>query len=320
MDPDHSTRLLVIKQGSMDLSLQIPTHLFPIADEIKDLLPAMESSPDSEDALKSDIGILSHLWTFALSTISATTVNEYEIVSFTREILLHFHNRYVKSMDIHAIIHQFPTSLQETLLRNYYVTLTLMQKHHLIMPTSGSIPPLFAAAARKDATLLAAFGGQGNVEDYFSDLENAFSVYPTIVRPFVAQLSAFLFRYASSPEAKSVFSGEIDVLKWLDNPETKPSKNYFLSAPVSLPVIGISQLVWYYLIVKIMDVEPDQVRQYFTGTFSFFYSYFLFPFLFFSIFVFLVISSLFWGKKEIIMKRFIFIKIIKYLIYFHDQY
>ncbi|KAJ9080881.1 fatty acid synthase alpha subunit Lsd1 [Entomophthora muscae] len=124
---------------------------------------------------------------------------------------------------------------------------------------------LFTAAANQDASLFAVFGGQGNSEEYFDELVELFANYEGIVRPFVSRMSAVMRSHALSPDASALHSKGLNVLRWLESPETRPDINYLISAPVSLPTIGLIQLTHYYVTMKVLGMTPEQMRSHFVG-------------------------------------------------------
>jgi len=54
-------------------------------------------------------------------------------------------------------------------------------------------------------------------------------------------------------------------LKWLHYPETVPPIEYLLSAPISMPLIGFTQLLNYWIVVKITNKAPHEIRDLFKG-------------------------------------------------------
>ncbi|KAJ3252951.1 beta subunit of fatty acid synthetase, partial [Borealophlyctis nickersoniae] len=118
------------------------------------------------------------------------------------------------------------------------------------------------------ATLFAIFGGQGNVEDYFSDLVHVSTVYSSLVRPFIAQAAVTLARHSASPEAQKEHATLIDVMGWLENKEGKerPSNGKLLEPHLSLPLIGLTQLVNYLVVCKVLGVGVGEFRECFVGT------------------------------------------------------
>src|SRR5690606_7295383 len=51
-----------------------------------------------------------------------------------------------------------------------------------------------------------------------------------------------------------------DVLSWLNNVDSTPDVQYLLSAPVSLPLIGLLQLTHYAITCKVLGVEPGELK------------------------------------------------------------
>ncbi|KAI9178750.1 fatty acid synthase alpha subunit Lsd1 [Blastocladiella emersonii ATCC 22665] len=119
-----------------------------------------------------------------------------------------------------------------------------------------------ATASAKTPSVFAVFGGQGNTTEYLDELRRAASVYAPLVGDFVdaadAHLAALL--KASPADVRSVFPNGLRVRQWLANTNV-PDTDYLVSAPVSLPLIGLTQLAWYAVAVKAAGGSFDEARR-----------------------------------------------------------
>jgi len=134
--------------------------------------------------------------------------------------------------------------------------------------THGSAPVsgLLRAVADGHAKIHVIFGGQGNSDDYFEELRGLDYVYTGLVRPIIADLAKVLQHLvATMPEAAKVYTDGLDVLEWLNKPETTPTKDYLVTAPVSVPLIGMIQLAHYTVACKVLGVTPGEFRQWIAG-------------------------------------------------------
>ena len=57
----------------------------------------------------------------------------------------------------------------------------------------------------------------------------------------------------------------LDLISWLDGSAPRPTVEYLASIPVSMPLIGITQLAQYIVACRVTDVHPGQMRSYFKG-------------------------------------------------------
>ena len=57
----------------------------------------------------------------------------------------------------------------------------------------------------------------------------------------------------------------LDLLSWLDGSMPRPTVDYLASIPLSLPLIGVTQLLQYVVTCRITDVNPGEMRALFKG-------------------------------------------------------
>ncbi|KAJ2788933.1 fatty acid synthase alpha subunit Lsd1, partial [Coemansia helicoidea] len=126
-------------------------------------------------------------------------------------------------------------------------------------------PALFGCVERGSAALFAVFGGQGNVEEYFDETQEVFDTYEPLVRDFAEQMSALLKRAASTAQAQTVCSKGLDVMKWLASPDARPDLPYLLSVPISLPIVGFTQLLHVLVLCRATGRAPGEVAALFKG-------------------------------------------------------
>ncbi|KAI6865748.1 beta subunit of fatty acid synthase, partial [Hortaea werneckii] len=63
-----------------------------------------------------------------------------------------------------------------------------------------------------------------------------------------------------------LYAKGLDVMRWLNNRESQPDTDYLVSAPVSLPLIGLTQLAHYVVTCRVLGTHPGNVRDRFSGT------------------------------------------------------
>lgn len=61
------------------------------------------------------------------------------------------------------------------------------------------------------------------------------------------------------------YSAGLDLISWLDGSKPRPSIEYTASIPVSLPLIGVTQLAQYLVSCSVTDLSPGQMRDLFKG-------------------------------------------------------
>ncbi|KAI8324312.1 fatty acid synthase beta subunit, partial [Martensiomyces pterosporus] len=78
-------------------------------------------------------------------------------------------------------------------------------------------------------------------------------------------MSAALKHAARTPEAQTVCSKGLDVMAWLASPDNRPDLQYLLSVPISLPIVGLTQLLHVLVMSKVTQRTPGEVADKFKG-------------------------------------------------------
>ncbi|KAI9205069.1 fatty acid synthase [Polychytrium aggregatum] len=252
-----TTRPLNLKQNGLELSIPVPFSLWPVAEHIKDALPV---SDEETTAIELTANLLKISLDHAATDAAA--------LPFVALVLSYFHRSVLKNQNIHAVTRSLAAAARASVIKNYYQALVAVRKQSLV--TRDEFLPhesaLFAQVASEQASIFAVFGGQGNVEEYFDELVFAYETYSAFSIAFVRQAALTLAQHSESERAQNAQASKIDVISWLERPETRPSTNTLLDTHLSLPLIGLTQLLNYWIMLKIVDKTPAEVRTLFTGT------------------------------------------------------
>jgi fatty acid synthase subunit beta, fungi type len=183
-------------------------------------------------------------------------VLEFLLDRFEDEILL--------GSEIHAFFAGLPDALRRSdIISCYYLALETV-KRPFFSPTTKSA--LFRAASHAQARIFAVFGGQGNTLTYLDELQNLYTMYPSMIRTFLSVTTAHLCQLAdASSGVAEHFEHGMHVLRWLENPDAQPDVNYLISAPVSFPIIGLAQLAHVVVVCSILGMHPGQLRDHLAG-------------------------------------------------------
>ncbi|ORX59428.1 fatty acid synthase [Hesseltinella vesiculosa] len=249
-------RPLSIKQNNTEVSVLVPADIWVSAEQLKEEFPieteAVEDIPEIE------------LTARLLQFVSQRAAKEAQFIPVAKTIFLHFGDQYLKNNNVHAVIRALSLDSKKVVLRAYYSSLVVL-KQHLDLPKPAQ-SALFAAASRGDTKIFAIFGGQGNIEEYFDELADIWETYDGLVQPFIERMAVVLANHARSSDASVLHSKGLDILRWLKNPDVRPDLQYLVSAPVSFPLIGLTQLLHYYVMLRVMDTTPGDIRQWIAGT------------------------------------------------------
>lgn len=256
----QSLRPLTIKKESGEVSVLVSANMWGFAEQLKEEFPAaMEGAADN----LSEVELAARFMKFAFDRAS----KEQVYLPVAEAFFTHFNNVYLKDNNIHAVTQDLPLDVKKSVIKCYYSSLAQLKKSNVVSaqefkPTSSA---LFEAAKSGDAKLFAIFGGQGNIEEYFDELVGVWETYKGIVKPFVRRMAVVLADLAHGPESKVLHSKGLDILRWLDDADVRPDNQYLISAPVSFPLIGLTQLLHYYVMLHVLGRSPAEIRDLLQG-------------------------------------------------------
>lgn len=180
-----------------------------------------------------------------------------------KTVFLFFVTKYLRGNDIHVVTRALTKDTRVIIMNAFFSALGFLRAMD-VLSNGDYTPPtsaLFAAALGGSAKIFAIFGGQGNIEEYFDELADIYTTYTTLVQDYIEDMAAVLRDHARSEDASVFHSKGLDVMGWLRNPDSKPDVAYLVSAPVSLPLIGLVQLMHYYVMLKVnISVVLSTVR------------------------------------------------------------
>lgn len=194
----------------------------------------------------------------------ATEIDEGEDFGEVLKLVLNeFERVFLQGNDVHALASSLPGIGQKKLkvVESYYRARASANR-----PLRSHPSALFRAAGDEEAGLYAIFGGQGNIEEYFDELREVYTTYPSFVEKLVQESSDLLLALARDSRAVKLYSKGLDVMRWLHDRDSQPDTDYLVSAPVSLPLIGLVQLAHYAVTCKALGQTPGDVRERFLGT------------------------------------------------------
>ncbi|KAI0856757.1 sterigmatocystin biosynthesis fatty acid synthase subunit beta [Xylaria cubensis] len=174
------------------------------------------------------------------------------------------HSEVMQKRDVHDFIRELPdgSSTQKSIIRTF-----MLLQSKLPFPLLSSPSALPKLAKDPNASILMAFGGQGAGNNACVDeLAEIHSLYQPLVASLTASLGAALYSLSRHPDTNSYYLGrEIDVLGWLADPSTIPDKAFIASAAVSFPIIGLTGLLHYSIICKLLGKTPGEMGQALSG-------------------------------------------------------
>lgn len=263
-----SLRPLTLSHGAIEHTLLIPTALHFHASELKERFKLTLPIPTDELAQDDEPSSVPDLVARFLGFIANEVDNGEDDAQGTYDevlklVLNEFERSFLQGNDVHALAASLPGIPQKklTVVQSYYAARASANR-----PIKSHESALFRAAGDGHASVYAIFGGQGNIEEYFEELRDVYTTYPSFVEKFVTSAADHLQLLARDPRAEKLYSKGLDVMRWLTNRDTQPDTNYLVSAPVSLPLIGLCQLAHYTVTCRALGLTPREVRERLSGT------------------------------------------------------
>ncbi|KAL8382560.1 hypothetical protein RB595_006371 [Gaeumannomyces hyphopodioides] len=262
-----SLRPLTIAHGSLETSFLIPTNLHFHASQLKDRfstsLPAPTDELAQDDEPSSVPELVARYMGFVAREVEEgedDAQGSYEEV--LKLVLNEFERVYLRGNEVHALVATLPgiDAKKLVVIRSYFAARYVLNR--AIKPHPSA---LFRASADGTAKLYTIFGGQGNIEEYFEELRELNTTYPVFVGELITTSAELLRNLSSHPSAEKLFSKGLDVMTWLQHPDTTPDVDYLISAPVSFPLIGLVQLAHYEVTCRVLGIHPGLLRERLSG-------------------------------------------------------
>lgn len=263
-----SLRPLVLTHGSLEYSFLVPTALHFHASQLKDNFTTTLPAPTDELAQDEEPSSVGELVARYLGFI-AQVVDEGEddpqgsYNEVLKLVLNEFERAFLRGNDVHALAASLPGIERKKLIvvQSYYAARSSANRQ-----IKSHDSALFRAAGEDAAKIYAVFGGQGNIEEYFDELREVYTTYRPFVEELVTSSAALLLSLSRDSRAEKLYSKGLDVIGWLHNEDAQPDIDYLISAPVSLPLIGLTQLAHYTVTCKALGKTPGEVRERLSGT------------------------------------------------------
>ncbi|EQK99784.1 fatty acid synthase beta subunit dehydratase [Ophiocordyceps sinensis CO18] len=265
---NNSLRPLTLIHGSLETSFLVPTSLHFHASQLKDRfvasLPAATDELAQDDEPSSVPELVARYLGFVAREVEDgedDTQGSYEEV--LKLVLNEFERAFLRGNEAHAIAATLPGIEAKKLevIRSYYLARAVSNR--TIKPHESA---LLRASDDGSAEIYTIFGGQGNIEEYFEELREAFQTYPSFVGELITSAAEQLQTLSNHPSAEKMFPKGLDIMSWLQHPDSTPDVEYLISAPVSFPLISLVQMAHYEVACKVLGIDPGQFRERISGT------------------------------------------------------
>ncbi|KAK4493919.1 hypothetical protein PRZ48_015105 [Zasmidium cellare] len=259
------SRPLTITHGSLEYNFLIPTALHFNATQLKDAFLQTLPEPTDELAQDDEPSSVTELVARYIGFVAKEVEEGEDPELFTevlKLVLQEFERAFLRGNEVHAIAANLPGIVEKKLVtvQAYYAARAAVKR-----PIRAHESALLREAADENAYIYAVFGGQGNIEEYFDELREIYVTYPSLVRDFLNVAAQHLQYLSRDQRAFKSYAKGLDILRWLDNKDTQPDTDYLVSAPVSFPLIGLTQLAHYVVTCRVLGTHPGHVRDRLAG-------------------------------------------------------
>ncbi|KIL87771.1 hypothetical protein FAVG1_08648 [Fusarium avenaceum] len=186
------------------------------------------------------------------------------ILALTRGLLKYADNTVLAGNNVHVIVAHLPVSRTDkrTILKNFVKAEYMIERSERFQ-TSNLVRTSFNGQSK----VYAVFGGQGNSDDYFTEMIELYDVYEPVVREFIHSASALLKLLTTKIEVLEYYPGGMNLISWLERhgDGNIPSKPYFLSPAVSFPLITLLQLLHFKVSCEHSGCNFKDVPQFLAG-------------------------------------------------------
>ncbi|CAO1632127.1 unnamed protein product [Parajaminaea phylloscopi] len=166
--------------------------------------------------------------------------------------------------DVHGVVNAaIDIDQRPVVLRNFFEAYSVLETAGRLDAAALRTPKLFRLVEQDKAKAFAIFGGQGNNEVYFNELQALYDTYRPLVEELLHKSTVSLQALAGEASLSgftNFYTHGVDVLSWLQHPETRPPVAYLASVPLSLPLIGLTQLTQYLVSTRSSGLHPGQMR------------------------------------------------------------
>ncbi|OJJ69732.1 hypothetical protein ASPBRDRAFT_198373 [Aspergillus brasiliensis CBS 101740] len=255
-------RPLIVAYGSVDARISLPTLQLPLANQLwKDFTLNLPSSSPEND-LSTKEGLVAEFINFCITRSSDDTHcdDAAAVLQLLESLLEAFEQDYLGGNDVHSAVSHLGISEKTSIIKAYFAAYGTLSRKPRRQPSI-----LLESAKDGPSRIYALFGGQGNDEKYFEDLKETYSTYTDILRRCVFSGARLLEDLAGESAFKAHFQHGFSLMDWLEKPDSEPNSAYLLSAPVSMPLIGLLQMCHFIVACQTMGLSPREMHGYLAG-------------------------------------------------------
>ncbi|PWY87433.1 beta subunit of fatty acid synthase [Aspergillus heteromorphus CBS 117.55] len=255
-------RSLVASYESVDTRITLAASQFAVGSQLwKQFSEGLPSStPVNDISIKE--GLVAEFIHFCTTRSSDDTDidDAATTLHFLETLLDAFEQDCLGGNDVHAAVSNRDIQQKSPIIKTYFAAMGALSRKPRHQRSL-----LLQSATDGPSRIYALFGGQGNDEKYFDDLKETYHTYTDILRRWVFSGARLLQDLAAKPDVKRHFRSGFSLMDWLEKPGSEPESSYLLSAPVSMPLIGLLQICHFIVACQTMGLSPREMHAHLSG-------------------------------------------------------
>ena len=242
---------------SGNLEILIPSNLFEYAEKQRSSYAAnLRSYLANEDQPILPIEFCTGLVSHVAGQVRTDYGNE-----LIHLIWDHLETQVLRDVDIHGLAATLTSdnTIRQRIIRTYFSAslaagVARQPRGLALRAVPGAKPTVYGI-----------FGGQGITRRYFDEIRSVVATYRPLINDLLDLLSRNLLDLSRDVRVSAQYEEELHVMQWLLKPESTPSEDYLLGAPVSFPLIGLLQLLYVKAILMSLNLTPAELPAAFRG-------------------------------------------------------
>lgn len=226
---------------------------------------AVKVTAELENKTEASVELTAKFLAHIASNIDNNSQSTEARIQVLLNVLQHFTSLYLATKDIHSLCASFVSDTRKSVLAAYFSAVAILENKGISSIPRQPQSALLNAAVSGKTSIFALFGGQGTNEVYFDELQSLYDIYQPYVLPFLEVVVADLIGLAQEEAESSYFTYGLDVVSWLSGAIERPPVSYLASVPISLPLIGLTQLLQYLIVCRVANLNPSQIRDRIAG-------------------------------------------------------
>ncbi|PYH98069.1 malonyl CoA-acyl carrier protein transacylase [Aspergillus ellipticus CBS 707.79] len=255
-------RSLVVSYESVETRITLSASQFGLASQLWKLFTEGLPSSIPVNDLSIKEGLVAEFIHFCTmrSSDETDTDDAATTLQLLESLLEAFDQDILGGNDIHSAVFNQDIQRKNPIIKTYFAAMGALSRKPKHQPSL-----LLQSATDGPSRIYALFGGQGNDEKYFDDLKDTYNTYTDILRRWVFSGARLLENLAAGADVKTHFRNGFSLMDWLEKPDSEPQSSYLLSAPVSMPLIGLLQISHFIVACQNMGLSPREMHSHLSG-------------------------------------------------------